>query len=257
MLGGNKPAQPTALPNDAVPSSYTSYEESEAQRPSWSDGALQVQEPEAIFAAASASSPGQLAQALLLCKVQLINAGGFDIGSDPDPRTTITLSSGRTINHFVKNRLSFYVSAPLVTLQTGDSISLLIVDDDERVLGPTTESDGIASLSITAEGAPSITGSSAHAEIECVTLTNKERLESFVAIALDKADQEIVRAYSFVGPPDKAAIDSKRQNLQYKLAGIAALVGWADPRVQARWQKLNGELESYWQSKLPSAAPAE
>jgi hypothetical protein len=217
--------------SDAAPSAYTTLAESAEKRPSWWVGRRPLEAPggssfAALEAALVPARPGALTNGFVACTVRYGAAtDAIPFREGADLYGTLRLGA---------RSLSFSgasVSAPLVKLAVGDRVAVSARDSDILF------DDDLGAATTTYAGVVPFEAKRGHLTLRCGAL-EPARLEPVVAEHLRLADRAIdkaVRGLRF----DRDAWDwgaklSGLPDAESAIDDVAALVGFADPRVERR-----------------------
>ncbi|MFO0554450.1 MAG: hypothetical protein U0271_39070 [Polyangiaceae bacterium] len=229
----DRSAREALAPGDdhAVPSSQT-WQASKDARPSWSRTdryAPAMMHDVDLFAEAKAEvRADKLRDALIVCRMTTTrNADVFTAGE-----LFGTLSVGALPRHEYENAKGYLVvSFPLAALDRGASISIGVTDKDIIF------DDSLGGVTLKYAGVLPLSGASNGVSLECRGLL-RQAVEALAAEAMSSADKA-VRQASADYEVDAAEFDWGFTNtgvLSAKTAveDLAALLGWADPRVARR-----------------------
>lgn len=232
------PPPPAIAPgSDAPPDKPTTRAESEAAAPHWAKGGLDEIPPAELHALyeklGEPVDAGAIAGALLICSVDVggptDNPGLFDL---PDLTTVLTFGKNPRVElRGSEDTSGMYIASAQATLTPGDSIRATVIDRDflrDRTIG---------SVRGTYKGTLPWKGKAGRATVECRALVGP-KLDAALTERLAGCDQALTEVAPRVAfqpeLEDLGFLDSGLTWARTALRRPAALVGWADPRVQRR-----------------------
>lgn len=177
---------------------------------------------------------GDLERAFVICRVQSWNAHDTFAGDDLHARVTFG-ATPEVANDGPEDANLAFVSAPLVTMRSGDTVAYRVFDRDVFGITPITTS------AVPFRGAP-VSATDAGASIECRALAGDTLARNVAsrAATADVAIVELSRAKLDPSRPDWAYPSTLRARAERLVADAAALAGWDDPLVK----KSVGELDA-------------
>jgi hypothetical protein len=240
-----RPPLPVIAPgSDEPPAKPSTRAESEAAAPPWAKRGLDeipLKERRALFEQLGDQpvEAGALAGAVLLCEMwvkgETDHPGLFAIA---DLTTVLTIGKNPRIEvRGEEDSSAVFVAIPQATLEPGDSIRAQVIDRDvfrDRTIG---------TVRGTYKGTLPWTGRAGRAVAECRALAGPA-LDKLLAERLAGADHWLTETAPYVAFDPEDTVDfgftaNRVDQTRTAVRRLAALVGWADPRVQRRleWQR--------------------
>ena len=189
--------------------------------------APQLSAPLEVFLAAAALR-GDVERGLLICRVQSFNKMDTFAGDDLHARATFG-DTPEVANDGPEDGNLAFVSAPLATLKRGDTARFVVFDRD------VFEMELITRASAKYGGGP-LAMTDAGAAIECRVLegASLDKQTARYAEAADDANKKLSRHSLDGHAPEWGWPRLEIIGAQRRVADVAGLVGWDDPRTKKR-----------------------
>lgn len=229
-------------PPEAVPDKLGSPPSSLAKRPSFASSSSFAPQPRsssALYEEAKDPSTANVAGFVCLVSVKPYQDNAPD--GFPDLSVDVTVSRGKETWSLSarggEDRVVMTFAVPLVELRAGDRIAVSIVDRD------IVFNDFVEKLQTTFKGEFPLTAKGKKSEIECRPLA-RSLLEKHLKTPIQRADIAI-GTYDAVKPSLTGSLgtgvigDYLMSPAQSALEEMAGLVGWDDPRVGRRMERID------------------
>jgi hypothetical protein len=230
-----------------APETLGTLTRSEAAAPPWAADferlAPQIGDAEDVFKALrKPEGEGPLEGALLVCRIH--TSGNFDTFRGPDLGGSITVGKAKPISFTGPEDVwTTHLSVPLVHLKEKDRLKVSAWDRD------VFETEHIGAAQQPWDGALPIYLQDTNMDVECRAM-RRPAVEEAASEQLDRLDAILKKAPKLLKPDPDALhwgyLDTPLPEAQRQCTRSAGYIGWDDPRVQARIERM-AELERAWE----------